>query len=111
MNYHPNDVDNWIFVGVAVKLPLQRCFSIDSYRLRRQYIPSPIAASMSIAHVDGSGTAVNDPAPESGPLATGVMVNVAPAPMSSESWAIDVTVMDDPEPSVVEPVPLRVPAA
>ena len=28
-----------------------------SYRLRRQYIPNPMAASMCIAHVDGSANA------------------------------------------------------
>jgi hypothetical protein len=51
------------------------------YRLRRQYIPNPMAASMSSAHVDGSGTGDIEPMPASGPPGMGAMVKVAPAPM------------------------------
>ena len=42
-------------------LTLYRHWSGDMpYRLRRQYIPIAMAANMSIAHVDGSGTTVGE---------------------------------------------------
>jgi hypothetical protein len=49
-----------------------------------RYMPRPMTAKMNIAHVDGSGTAVNEPASESGPHAIGVMVSVELALMVSE---------------------------
>jgi len=44
-------------------------------------MPIPMAASMSIAHVDGSGTSDIEPLPGSEPPSNGVMFKVDPAPM------------------------------
>ena len=44
-------------------------------------MPSPMAASMSIAQVDGSGTADIEPMPAVGPPGIAAIVSVEPAPM------------------------------
>ena len=61
-----------------------------------------MAASTSIAQVDGSGTVDNDPVPASGlPDTPEVIVNLAPAPMDNVLAVTDVTVNSEPAPVTV----------
>ena len=70
-------------------------------------MPSPMAAIMSIAQMDGSGTALGDPLPARGaPSPIGAMVTVAPAATVNVSTAMESAVSwaaDDPSPTINAP--------
>ena len=71
-------------------------------------MPSPMAASMSIAQVAGSGTSDNEPEVEPPSIAAVFNVAQLPDPMSRVSWTMEVAVKL-PESTLVVPEPLIVP--